>query len=269
MTQNVLQLSNVNVIREGKPLLQKINWQVRNDQHWIILGPNGSGKTTLCQLASLYLHPSNGNVDVLGERLGQTDVRELRKNIGFTSSALQTLLNPMLRVEDIVISAKDGALAPWWHSYTPKDRQKARGLLDLFGCTDLEQRFFKTLSSGEKQRVLLARTLMNDPALWILDEPMRGLDLGGREKLIERLGLLTSHTKAPSTILVTHHVEEIPEGFTHALLLANGQIVISGELAKVLTEDSISECFGLRLTLNYHDGRWRAQTKKKSSLRYS
>jgi len=262
MTKNVLQLSNVNVIREGKSLLQNINWQVRQDQRWVILGPNGSGKTTLCQLASLYLHPSDGHIDVLGERLGQTDVRELRKRLGFTSSALQTLLNPLLRVEDIVISSKHAALAPWWHIYTSQDRKKALGLLNLFGCEDLAQRSFKTLSSGEKQRVLLARTLMNDPALLILDEPMQGLDLGGREKLIERLELLANRAKSPGTILVTHHVEEIPDGFTHALLLANGRIVISGELTNVLTEESISECFGLALTLNYHDGRWRAQTKK-------
>ena len=262
MTDKVLQLTNVTVIREGKPLLQKINWEVHPDQRWVILGPNGSGKTTLCQLASLYLHPSSGHIEVLGEHLGQTDIRNLRKRLGFTSSALQTLLTPTLRVEDIVVSAKFAALAPWWHTYTPEDRKKARRLLDLFECTDLEQRSFKTLSSGEKQRVLLARTLMNDPALWILDEPMSGLDLGGRERFIDRLGLLASDPKSPSTILVTHYVEEIPKGFTHALLLANGQVVRTGELTKVLNEKSISECFGTPLTLDYQDGRWRAQTRK-------
>lgn len=254
----VLALSGVDLVREGRAILRRIDWRVRRGERWAVLGPNGSGKTTLLRVASLYLHPSRGAVDVLGQRLGRTDTRELRRHAQLTSAALVDMLQPKLRAEDVVVTGKYAALAPWWHRYTSADRRKARALLDRFGCRALAGAAFGTLSSGERQRVLLARTLMSDPALWLLDEPTAGLDLGGREQLVALLGTVAADAGPPSIVMVTHHVEEIPPAFTHALLLAGGRVHAAGAIEDVLTSDRLSSCFGVPLTLERRDGRWLA-----------
>ena len=254
----VLALSGVDLVRGERTILHGIDWRVRRGERWAVLGPNGSGKTTLLRVASLYLHPSRGTVDVLGERLGRTDTRELRRHAQLTSAALADMLQPKLRAEDVVVTGKYAALAPWWHKYTEADRRKACALLDRFGCRALAGAAFGTLSSGERQRVLLARTLMSDPALWLLDEPTAGLDLGGREQLVAMLGAVAADGGPPSSVMVTHHVEEIPPAFTHALLLAGGRVHAAGPIGDVLTSDRLSSCFGVPLTLERRDGRWLA-----------
>ena len=252
----VLRLTDVDLIRGGRTILSQITWQVRQNERWVILGPNGSGKTTLCRLASLYLHPSGGTIDVLGQRLGHTDVRELRKHLGFTSAAVANMLRPSLRVADVVVTGKQAALAPDWHTYTDDDRHRAHRLLQRFGCQQCAAAEFGSLSSGERQRVLLARTLMSDPALLLLDEPTAGLDLGGREDLVALLARLAGDTSPPAMVLVTHHVDEIPPGFTHTLLLRGGRMLAAGSSTKTLTADHLSECFGVPLRLERRDGRW-------------
>ena len=261
----VLALSGVDLIRGERAILRGVDWRVRRGERWAVLGPNGSGKTTLCRLASLYLHPSRGTIDVLGERLGRTDVRELRRRLGVTSAALADMLRPALRVEDVVVTGKHAALAPWWHTYSGADRARARELLERFGCRALADAGFGTLSSGERQRVLLARTLMNDPALWLLDEPAAGLDLGGREQLVALLGAAAADPGAPATVLVTHHVEEIPRGFTHALLLRRGGVHAAGPIEDTLTAERVSSCFGVPIELERRAGRWLAWQPRTSA----
>ena len=264
----VLQLSDVDLVRGDRSILSGIDWRVQSDERWVVLGPNGSGKTTLCRLASLYLHPSRGEIEVLGHQLGKVDVRELRKKVGFTSAALASLLRPGLKVSDAVVTGKNAALAPYWHTYTDADYAKALTLIEQFGCGSLSESLFGDLSSGERQRVLLARTLMRDPRLLLLDEPTAGLDLGGREDLVARLAGLATRPAAPATVLVTHHVDEIPPGFTHALLLRSGQILGAGLVEEVLTPERLSDCFGLRLEVTRRDGRWWAWSSGQSgSLR--
>ena len=254
----VLAFRGVDLVRGERTILHQVDWCVRRHERWVVLGSNGSGKTMLCRLATLYIHPSRGTIDVLGERLGRTDTRELRRRLGFTSAALADMLKPTLMVEDVVVTGRYADLAPWWRTYTDGDRANARRLLHRFGCAQLAAAEFGTLSSGERQRVLLARTLMNDPVLWILDEPTAGLDLGGRELLVGLLGRVTTDPDAPSTVMVTHHVDEIPTGFTHALLLKDGHVLAAGPIEDTLDADRLSSCFGVRLHLERRDGRWLA-----------
>ena len=253
-----LQLQHVTVVRDGRPILDDLDWTVARGERWIVLGPNGSGKTTLCQVASLYQHPMRGSVEVLGERLGRTDVRELRRRIGYTSMRLADLLRPDLSAIDVVVTAKYGALATWWHEYTDADYAKARALLGRFGCAPLADRTFGTMASGERKRVEVARALMADPGLLLLDEPMAGLDLAGREGLVGALSALARDSAAPPTVLVTHHVDEIPPGFTHVLLLAGGRRMAAGPLDRTLTSDTLSRCFGIGLHVERRNGRWQA-----------
>ena len=252
----VLQLTGVNFIREEKSLLHEINLEIKRHERWVILGPNGSGKTTLSRLAGLYLHPSQGTIDVLGRRLGQTDVRELRKHLGFTSTAIVKMVNSNLAARDVVVTGRTAALAPYWHTYTDADRKKAQHLLERFRCGHLLHSAFGSLSSGEQQRVLLARTLMADPALLILDEPTAGLDLGGREDLIALLARLATESSGPAMMMVTHHVDEIPPGFNNVLLLRKGRLFASGKTEDMLTASRLSECFGLTLHVEKRNGRW-------------
>jgi iron complex transport system ATP-binding protein len=255
----VLSLSRVRVEVDGRALLDEIDWDVRPGERWVVLGPNGGGKTTLVRVASMYLHPSSGDVRVLGERLGTTDVRALRTRIGLVSPALADLLRPGLAAVDVVVTAPNAALETWWHRYDEHDRALARRQLDRLGVGALADRTFGTLSSGERQRVLLARVLRTNPGLVLLDEPTAGLDLPGREAFVGALASLAADPAAPPMVLVTHHVEEIPPGFTHALLLRGGRVLAAGPLDEVLTAPSLSACFGLPLVLERHDGRFTAR----------
>jgi iron complex transport system ATP-binding protein len=256
-----LRLTDVSVRYDERPVLRGLSWTVRPGERWVVLGRNGSGKSTVLRLAALTLHPSSGQVEVLGERLGRTDVRVLRTRIGVASAALADRLRPGLSALDVVMTAKHAALEPWWHSYDDGDRARATKLLDQLGVADRASQPFGTLSSGERQRVLLARTLMTDPGLLLLDEPTAGLDLGGREELVAALTALARDPVAPPVVLVTHHVEEIPPGFTHALLLRAGQVHAAGPLVPTLTEATLSSCFDLRLHLEHHGHRWSARAR--------
>jgi iron complex transport system ATP-binding protein len=256
--QPALAFTNVGVVREGNALLQGLNWRVGPGERWVVLGPNGSGKTTLMRVASMYLHPTTGTVSVLGEELGRTDVRAMRARIGLASSSMADMLRPQLLAHEAVMTVINGALEPWWHTYTDDHRAQARHYLGLAGAGELSERRLATLSSGERQRVQLARTLMAQPGLLLLDEPTAGLDLGGREDLVARLADLANDPATPATVLVTHHVDEIPGGFTHLLLLRDGQALAQGPIADVLTAEALSECFGLPLDLEHRHGRWLA-----------
>jgi len=254
-----LRLTSVDVVRPPVTILAGVDWTVGHGERWVVLGPNGSGKTTLLRLASLYLHPTRGEVEVLGERLGRVDVRRLRTRIGLVSPAFADLLRPEVTALDAVMSAREAALETWWHAYGDDDRAHARDLLARMGAESLAPRSFGTLSSGERQRVLLARSLWGDPGLVLLDEPTAGLDLGAREDLVARLTDLADDPTTPPTVLVTHHVEEIPRGFTHALLLRAGRIVTAGPIDEVLTATALTEVFGLALDLDRRDGRYAAR----------
>jgi iron complex transport system ATP-binding protein len=251
-----LRLASVDVVRGTSLVLDGVTWEVAPDERWAVLGPNGSGKTTVLQLASGYVHPTRGTVEILGHRLGQVDVRQLRERIGIVSAAVAKMLVPSVTAADVVMSARYAALEPWWHRYSDHDAQRAAELLAQAGFAQVADRPFGVLSEGERQQVLLARTLMAQPDLLLLDEPAAGLDVGGRERLVSRLGMLAADPCSPPMVLVTHHVEEIPAQFSHLLLLRQGQVVVAGPIAEVLTSDTLSACFGLALELERHAGRW-------------
>jgi iron complex transport system ATP-binding protein len=253
-----LALRAVTKIAGERRVLADVDWTVRSGERWVVLGRNGCGKTTLLRIASLYLHPSSGTVTVLGETLGRSDVRSLRERIGFSSASFADMLRPALEVTDVVVTAKHAALEPWWHTYDADDRARAVRLLARVGSEHLAGRQFGTLSSGERQRVLLARTLMNDPGIVLLDEPTAALDLAGREELVSALDALATDPATPPVVMVTHHVEEIPGSFTHALLLRDGTVLAQGTIDGVLTATNLSACFGLPLELERRGPRWLA-----------
>jgi iron complex transport system ATP-binding protein len=252
----VLRLSGVDFDRASTPVLRAFDWEVNHGERWVVLGPNGSGKTTLMQLASGYLHPTRGTVEVLGERLGRTDVRALRRRVAMVSASVARMIVPWLASREVVVSARQGALEPWWHDYSPSERDSAVALLAAAGFEHIAEQPFGQLSEGERQQVLLARALMTDPELLLLDEPCAGLDMGSRERLLARLGALASARTAPPTVMVTHHVEEVPTGFTHALLVRSGRCLAAGHIESTLSAGSLSGCFGLPLRLTSEDGRW-------------
>jgi len=259
--QPVLALRGVSKAIDGRPVLDGIDWAVHPGEHWVVLGPNGCGKTTLIRLASMWLHPSGGSVEVLGERLGSTDVRRLRSRIGLTSAATADMLRPGIEALDVVRTARHGALEPWWHDYCDADDRQALALLDRVGMAGFAHRRFGTLSSGERQRVLLARALWGDPGLILLDEPNAGLDLAGRESLLGVLEDLAGDPATPPLVLVTHHTEEIPAGFSHLLLMRDGEVNASGPIAEILTEARLSAVFGIDIRLEHRHGRWRASAR--------
>jgi iron complex transport system ATP-binding protein len=249
-------LHGVTVQREGVPVLRGIDWRVEPADRWVILGPNGSGKTTLLQVAAARLWPTAGTVDVLGARLGQVDVRTLRPRVALVSGAVTRQLRADLPARDVVASGRHGALETWWHQYTREDWEKADELLANGGVGELGDRPFGVISEGERQQVLLARALMSDPELILLDEPFAGLDLGARERLLVRLTALAADPASPPVVLVTHHCEEIPPGFTHAGLVSGGALVASGPLPEVVTPERVSACFGVAVAVGCTDGRW-------------
>ncbi len=255
----VVRLDRAGVRRGKAHLLREVSWTVELDERWVVLGPNGAGKTTLLQLAAAQLHPTTGTVEVLGERLGRVDVFELRPRIGLTSAALAQRLPAEETVLDLVVSAGYAVVGRWREEYDLLDTGRARHLLYQLGVHHLADRRFGTLSEGERKRVQIARALMTNPELLLLDEPAAGLDLAGREQLVARLATLAADPDAPTMVLVTHHVEEIPPGVTHGLLLRDGRVVASGLLPDVLTPDLLSVTFGMPLALDRHGGRYAAR----------
>ncbi|MEM9519442.1 MAG: ATP-binding cassette domain-containing protein [Actinomycetota bacterium] len=241
---------------DGNEILRGIDWRVGSGERWVVLGNNGCGKTTLLRVASLWLHPSAGEVHLLGHELGRVDVRRLRVRVGYASAAMADQLRAAVTAHDVVMTARNGALEPWWHTYDDQDRAEATAALERVGALGLADRRFGVLSSGERQRVLLARALSVDPGLILLDEPTAALDLAGRESLVATLGDLARDRRVAPIALVTHHVEEIPEGFTHVLMLRDGATVASGPLEEALTAENLSACFGLDLSLEQRRGRW-------------
>jgi iron complex transport system ATP-binding protein len=257
----VLELADVSIRRGRSALIEGINWTVEEDERWVVLGPNGAGKTTLLQVASAQIHPSTGVVGILGEVLGTVDVFELRPRIGITSAALAERIPRDERVHDVVVSASYRVVGRWRERYDELDHARAEDLLTEVGAPHLTDRTFGTLSEGERKRVQIARALMTDPELLLLDEPAAGLDLGGREDLVSTLTTLAMDELSPACVLVSHHVEEIPPGFTHVMLLRQGRVVTSGPLERVLTEEAISTTFGMPLKLSHRDGRWAARRR--------
>ncbi len=261
---DVLEFAGVTVVRGGATLLDDVNWEVEEGQRWAILGPNGAGKTTLLQLAAARIHPTRGVVGILGEVLGAVDVFELRPRIGLASAAVADRIPGGEVVRDVVMTASYAVVGRWRERYDPMDAARAEELLAALGAAHLADRTFGTLSEGERKRVQIARALMTDPELMLLDEPAAGLDLGGREDLVGRLGQLALDLDAPALVMVTHHVEEIPAGFTDVLLLRAGRVIASGPLEITLTAANLERTFGLPLELERHGNRWSARARQEA-----
>ena len=255
----VLQFSDVVVRRNARDIVDHLDWSVQDDERWVILGPNGAGKTTLLQLADTLLHPTAGVVTILGERLGRTDVFELRARIGFASSAMARLVPPEETVLNVVLTAAFSVLGRWNEDYEDIDERRALRVLAEWKLDHLADRTFGTLSDGEQKRVQIARAVMTDPELLLLDEPTASLDLGAREELLQLLGGYAQAPTTPAMIMVTHHVEEIPVGFTHVLLIRDGAIVAAGPIDEALTAENLTAAFGLPITLTSEDGRHAAR----------
>ena len=255
----VLEFRDVVVRRDGRDIVDHLNWSVEDDQRWVILGPNGAGKTTLLQLADTVMYPTSGEVDVLGERLGRTDVFELRPRIGFASSAMARRMPADERVIDAVMTAAFAVLGRWREDYEDIDERRALRVLAEWNLDHLADRTFGTLSDGEQKRVQIARAVMTDPELLLLDEPTASLDLGAREELLTLLGGYAQAPTTPAMVMVTHHVEEIPVGFTHVLLMRDGSAVAAGPLDEALTAENLTETFGLPIALRFDEGRYSAR----------
>jgi len=257
-TDPVIRLAGVSVRRAGRTILGPLEWTVGVGERWVVIGPNGSGKTTLVQVASTNLWPTTGSVEVLGSTIGRVDARELRRRVGYASAAQDPAFDPTLSARDVVMTARHGALALWWHAFDDADRARAETLLGRLGVASLADREVGLLSTGERRRVQIARALMPDPELLILDEPAAGLDVGARETLIRDLGGLAATERPAAIVLVTHHVEEIPSGFEHALVLGEGRIVEAGPIDEVLGGPGPAAAFGVPLRIGREDGRFRA-----------
>lgn len=255
----LIDFRKVSLRRGGRALVGPVTWQVELDERWVVIGPNGAGKTSLLRIAAAMEYPSNGRAFVLGERLGRVDMAELRARVGLSSSALAQRVPDDEVVRDLVVSSGYAVLGRWRETYEDVDYAQAVDMLESLGAEHLAERTFGTLSEGERKRVLIARSLMTDPELLLLDEPAAGLDLGGREELVARLADLAADPDAPAMVLVTHHVEEIPPGFSHALILSEGQVVAGGLLSEVLTAETLSTAFGQKIALDKIDGRYFAR----------
>lgn len=262
--ERVVNLQNVTVHRGGKNILAKINWQVQAHERWVIMGPNGAGKTTLMQICTGFLHPTSGTAEILGQQLGRTDVRELRTRIGLSSAALNNYLPLDETVFNTVLTAAYAVTGRWRERYDEIDYARTRQLLNDWGLSGFEERLIGTLSEGERKRTHIARALMSDPEILILDEPAAGLDVAGREDLVSRLANLAGNPESPCLILVTHHVEEIPPNFSHTLLLSDGQVTAMGNVHDVIRSEPMSNAFKTPLDVEFGDDRWYARGRTPS-----
>lgn len=256
-----IDLKNVTVTRDGVDILKSIDWQVEDNQRWVIVGPNGAGKTTLLKVAAAQIQPSTGTARILGEALGGVNVFDLRTRVGFASSALISHIPNSETVLNAVLTASYAITGRWTETYEDIDEKRARRVLSEWNLSEHADRAFGTLSDGERKRVQLARAIMTDPELLLLDEPVASLDLGAREHTVQLLGAYASSPVAPSMIMVTHHLEEIPTGFTHALLLNEGQIVAQGPIGNIISSDLLSETFGFSLNVTQEGGRFQVRAK--------
>jgi iron complex transport system ATP-binding protein len=264
----LIDFARVSLRRGGQTLVGPVTWSVELDERWVVIGPNGAGKTSLLRIAAAQDHPSSGTAFVLGERLGRVDMSELRSRVGLSSSALSQRVPDGEVVRDLVVSAGYAVLGRWRESYEDVDYEQAVDMLESVGAEHLAERTYGTLSEGERKRVLIARSMMTDPELLLLDEPAAGLDLGGREELLARLEDLAEDADSPALVLVTHHVEEIPRGFSHCLILSEGQVVESGLLTDTLTSENLSRAFGQSIALEVVDGRYFARrTRSRAAHR--
>ena len=258
----VVELADVSIVRNGSTLLDRITWVIDEADRWVVIGPNGAGKTTLLQVVSANLHPSDGMACILDEVLGAVDVFELRPRIGVTSAALADRIPRSEAVGNVIVSAAYAVVGRWHEGYEVDDFRRAAQLMQQLHIEHLGKRTFGTLSEGERKRVQIARALMTDPELLLLDEPGAGLDLAGRERLVATLSEIVADEFSPATVLVTHHLEEIPPGMTHAMLLKQGRVVAAGPIDEVLTDEHMSEAFDLALTVTNTDGRWSARAAR-------
>ena len=258
---SVLQLSDVSVVRNGRAIVDSVSWTVEDDQRWVVLGPNGAGKTTVLQLSSTLMHPSSGAITILDSELGKVDVFELRPRIGIASTAMARRVPFEETVLNVVMTAAYSVTGRWNEDYEDIDEKRARRVLAEWHIDELSERRFGTLSDGEQKRVQIARAVMTDPELLLLDEPAASLDLGAREELVKLLGGYAQSDESPAIVMVTHHVEEIPIGFTHALLLADGKVTASGPIAEALTSETLTATFGLPIELTERDGRYSARAE--------
>ncbi len=262
----MISLDNVSVVRGGRRLLNRVDWKVHRHERWVVLGPNGAGKTTLLQIASLYLGPTTGTVRILGGVYGKVDVRTLRERIGYAGAAVESLVRENLPVREIVVTGKHASFAPARpRDYNDSDWERASRHLESMTAAHLASRRYGSLSTGEKQRVLIARSMMTNPELLLLDEATTGLDLGAREKLVASLSTMATDRTSPAAVLVTHHVEEIPTGFDRILLMSAGKPIAAGPIEHAMTSESLSECFAHDLRVERRDGRYRAWTPRRRS----
>ena len=259
LVTEILKFDEVSVRRGQRTILGPLSWQVNDGDRWVILGPNGAGKTTLFQIAATNIHPTTGTAYILGERLGGVDVFELRPRIGLTTNNLATDIPYSESVLDVVMTAAYGVIGRWSEDYDLWDESRAIALLTTLGMRDRREQSYGTLSEGEKKRALIARALMPNPEILLLDEPAAGLDLGGREDLLKRIKAIVEDPQSPATVIITHHIEEIPEGTTHVLLLSNALPVASGRIDDVLTSENLSQAYGIPISLVRDNGRFFAR----------
>jgi iron complex transport system ATP-binding protein len=257
----VLALEAALVRIDGQRILGPIDLAIHRGEHWVVLGPNGSGKTTLLSLAGAWRQPSRGVVRILGERLGRTDVRRVRTRIGHVSHAVAERMRSSLVAEQAVLTGKTSTLETWGQNLGAEDRAVARTLLDDVGCGHLARRPLARCSLGERQRVLIARALFGSHRILLLDEPAAGLDLPAREHLVAAMAAAADRPDGPTTVLATHHLEEVPPTVTHAVLLRRGRVVASGPVEDVLADAPLSECYGIGVSVERRDGRWWARAR--------
>ncbi|GGB47614.1 putative ABC transporter ATP-binding protein YlmA [Lentibacillus populi] len=250
----IVDIQNISWKRHGETIISDISWGVSRGEHWAILGLNGSGKTTLLNMINGYIWPTTGKVSVLGKPFGQTDIRELRKSIGWVSSSLQERMKGLETVEDIIVSGKFASIG-LYENPTEADVVKACKLMEQLQCSHLLGRTYQTCSQGEKQKILIARGLMGSPELLILDEPTNGLDFISREELMSSVNQLAVQENAPTILFVTHHIEEILPVFTHTLLLKQGTVYAKGKREEMLTGGHLSRFFDLPVQIDWSNDR--------------